>query len=182
LQSLSRPRNLPREIAEDRTPRREGFQRLKSRNETFGITKHETPVSKAEDCAEGFVGRGNFNLLARENLLGISVCSRNEIWPSSGSSSWLPKVIVDCAVPAGCFCSPASPSAEDLGPWWEFENAAVFKSDARHQTFFWLKRRWISFLDRHAEFILFIGAGQFCGNESRALQFKAFDFIQAASL
>src|SRR5882762_1023856 len=36
----------------------------------FGITKHETPVSKAEDCAEGFVGRGDFNLLAARKFIG----------------------------------------------------------------------------------------------------------------
>src|SRR5258707_4028519 len=39
----------------------------------------------------------------RENLLGISVCNRNEIWPSSGSSSWLARLIVDCAAPGRMF-------------------------------------------------------------------------------
>jgi len=118
---LSRPRKLTaRNCRGPNAEAPKGFQRLESRNEAFGITKHETPVSKAEDCAEGFVGRGDFNLLGRAKIYWeFPFATETKSGRPSGSSSWLPRVIVDCAVPGRMFFAhQRPPSAEDLERSW----------------------------------------------------------------
>src|SRR5258708_39738828 len=49
--------------------RAKGFQRLKNRDEAFGITQYETSIGKAQYCAEEFVRGGHFNLLATREFI-----------------------------------------------------------------------------------------------------------------
>jgi len=55
----------------------------------FGITKHETSVDKLRTVLKDS-SPWRLNLLAAQNLFGISVCSRNEIWHPAGAPLGFP--------------------------------------------------------------------------------------------